>query len=181
MNEGDTAEWIPTQYAGYYVNEHGAVRGPSGRVLRPGRRSGYLSIHVTGGKNALVHQLVCIAFHGPRPTPTHQAAHNNGNPLDNRAVNLRWATRSENTKDALRHGALPPLPARPGELNPRARLTWDEVAEIRSEYAAGRASTRALARRFGVSHGHIQRIVVGSRWVSSDQAGLSVEEETTHE
>jgi hypothetical protein len=37
-------------------------------------------------------ELVLRAFVGPRPSPTHQAAHGNGRRHDNRLENLRWAT-----------------------------------------------------------------------------------------
>lgn len=57
--------------------------------------------------NRFIHNLVCEAFHGPRPghwTEWH-ACHTNGDPLDNRAKNLRWATpRENNWDDQIRHG-----------------------------------------------------------------------------
>lgn len=52
-----------------------------------------------------VHRLVCEAFHGP--SLGRCALHNNGNPLDNRAENLRWGTHTENMRDKYRHGTMP--------------------------------------------------------------------------
>lgn len=52
-----------------------------------------------------VHHLVLEAFHGPRPTGLH-GCHNNGDPLDNRAGNLRWDTQSGNMRDFHRHKGL---------------------------------------------------------------------------
>lgn len=48
--------------------------------------------------NKFIHNLVCEAFHGPRPGPYpgFHAAHKNGDPLDNRACNLWWRTAREN-------------------------------------------------------------------------------------
>lgn len=50
-----------------------------------------------------VHSVVAEAFIGPRPEG-HDVAHWNGERLDNRAANLRYATRSENHMDKRRHG-----------------------------------------------------------------------------
>lgn len=47
-------------------------------------------------KTFKVHQLVCEAFHGPKPSPKHIVLHLNEDPSDNRPVNLRWGTRKEN-------------------------------------------------------------------------------------
>jgi hypothetical protein len=54
-----------------------------------------------------VHRLLCIAFHGDPPTPTHQARHLNGVRTDNRVDNLAWGTPSQNVQDMLRHGNCP--------------------------------------------------------------------------
>lgn len=51
-----------------------------------------------------VHILVCEAFRGPKPTQAHEVRHLNGNPRDNRATNLKWGTRSENSHDTVSHG-----------------------------------------------------------------------------
>ena len=39
---------------------------------------------------AWVKDVVCEAFHGPRPTPEHRAQHLDRNPRNNQADNLRW-------------------------------------------------------------------------------------------
>lgn len=43
-----------------------------------------------------VHQLVCEAFHGPRPFPTAVVIHLNEDAHDNRPENLKWGTQKEN-------------------------------------------------------------------------------------
>ena len=48
------------------------------------------------GKTYKIHQLVCEAFHGPKPTPAHIVLHLNEDAGDNRPENLRWGTRKEN-------------------------------------------------------------------------------------
>jgi hypothetical protein len=76
-----------------------------GRVLRPGRtQRGYLTV-VLAARSVYVHRVVLLAWTGP-PPPGHQTAHNNGDKLDNRPSNLRYATAKDNTADRYRHGTV---------------------------------------------------------------------------
>ncbi|WP_205048998.1 HNH endonuclease signature motif containing protein [Paracoccus sp. SY] len=43
-----------------------------------------------------VHQLVCEAFHGPKPFPEAVVLHLDEDGLNNRPENLRWGTQKEN-------------------------------------------------------------------------------------
>ncbi len=43
-----------------------------------------------------IHQLVCEAFHGPKPSPKHIVLHLDEDPSNNTPINLRWGTRKEN-------------------------------------------------------------------------------------
>lgn len=82
------------------------------RMFSPGRM---LTINLSGpyprvglvvdGKQqiAAVHRLVAAAFLGPRPEGV-EVCHNNGDPSDNRLVNLRYDTPSANNYDQVRHG-----------------------------------------------------------------------------
>ena len=63
----------------------------TGRADAPKRK-----IHTWNRKTYRVHQLVCEAFHGPRPSPSHIVLHLNEEASDNRPENLRWGTRKEN-------------------------------------------------------------------------------------
>jgi len=65
------------------------------------------------------------------------------------------------------HQLKPVLPIpydRHGERNPKAKLTWDQVREIRLRYAAGGIRQIDLAREFGVSQPTIGSIVQGDTW-----------------
>lgn len=84
-----------------------------GRVLSLGRRpNGYLIVALsdlrTGRKPKTfrVNRLVCETFHGPPKCDRIEAAHNDGIRDNNRADNLRWATRAENLADIPRHRRL---------------------------------------------------------------------------
>jgi hypothetical protein len=134
----------------FRVSADGDVVGPSGRVLRhfPNKR-GYRRVNLYLGerrwKQVSVHTLVCEAFHGPRPAGAVLVAHADGDPSNNRADNLRWATHRENEADKRRHGR-----AMLGEGHHRAVLTEAQVREIRARRAAGEQGVR-LAREFGVT------------------------------
>lgn len=98
---------------GYAVSSKGRVMSlhPSklGTILSPWiDPDGYHHVSLQVGarsKRHAVHALVANAFHGARPTPAHQAAHNNGISGDNRSANLRWATPQQNQADRLLHGS----------------------------------------------------------------------------
>lgn len=49
------------------------------------------------------HRLCCEAFRGPKPEGKREAAHWDGNRLNNHTSNLRWATAQENADDRYRH------------------------------------------------------------------------------
>ena len=67
-------------------------------MLRPGAtRSGHLSVAIGKNNSCAVHQLVMQAFVGPCPDGC-EVLHLNHNPADNRLVNLKYGTRSENLK-----------------------------------------------------------------------------------
>lgn len=81
-----------------------------GRILRPGtHENGYKIVALSDlragrkPRTFRVHRLVCEAFHGPPVGERCEAAHGNGVRDDNRAANLRWATRAENMADIKRH------------------------------------------------------------------------------
>lgn len=73
-----------------------------------GYASPYLSVSATrNGKpcNRFVHELVLIAWVGPRPGTTEEveACHGLGGSRDNRVSNLRWDSVEANTRDRQRH------------------------------------------------------------------------------
>jgi hypothetical protein len=99
-----------------------------------------------------VHTLVCEAFYGKRPTGMF-ATHNDGNSLNNNAVNLSWKTPAGNTRDAIRHGTL----CR-GESHGMHKFTHDQVREVRRRHAAGEKIS-SLSREFGVTNRAVDFIV----------------------
>ena len=122
-NENTTEVWKPIpgweQY--YEVSTHGRVRSVDrsfltssgktynwrGRIMKlTPDNNGYMRLTLSKNdkqKSVTVHRLVLETFVGTCPAGL-EGCHNNGNPSDNRLVNLRWDTKSANAKDRVAHG-----------------------------------------------------------------------------
>lgn len=113
--------WLPVPgYVGYYdvsslmrIRSHlrqTATGERGGKLLRPYLRDdgyGQVTLYGPGGKKDarrfLVHELVALAFLGPRPDGMH-IRHLDGNPGNSIPENLEYATPSVNMQDVKRHG-----------------------------------------------------------------------------
>lgn len=113
-----------------------------------------------GGRNLLVHRLVCEMAHGAPPTPQHDAAHSCGQGHAGCVArnHLHWATRRENMQEAAEHGTTTR-----GEKHPIAKLTSGDVKAIRALLAQGHSQV-SIGRRFDVSDGCIWHIAHGTTW-----------------
>lgn len=137
----------------FLVSDDGTVRGPSGWVISvvPSKQ-GYRVVSYKrpdGSRTSVgVHAMVCETFHGPRPPGMH-ACHENGDPTDCRASNVRWDTPRENMADRVKHGTN------------SKRLTSNDVVAIRAEPWTPRDE---LAARYGVTPGTISHIRKGHTW-----------------
>jgi ribosomal protein S13 len=129
---------------------------------RPGAQ-GYLKIGITspsGRKYPQVHALVALAFLGAKPDGM-QVNHRDGNTRNNQASNLEYVTQSGNQEHAL---AFALRSGMQGDAHPGAKLTDEQVRQIRRLLAAVRDSTEDLANTFGVSIGCIKDIRSGKTW-----------------
>lgn len=131
----------------------GSIVGPHGTPLRKQNR-GYVMVCI-GRKWVPAHRMIWEAVHGPIPAGL-QINHKNGIKHDNRLANLELATPAENTAHAYRIG----LRSAAGECNGRAKLTAEQVREIRE--SSERAS--AWARRLGVTPRTVQEIRARKTW-----------------
>lgn len=118
-----------------------------------GTPEGYGQIWLSGRK-ALVHRVVCEIAHGPPPSDEHEAAHRCGTPGCVNRHHLRWATSAENKNDMLAHGTRIR-----GSRHYAAKLSEDQVREIRARYKPGAVRMVDLADEYGVSHATISLIV----------------------
>lgn len=108
-------------------------------------------------KTLSIHRLVAEAFI-PNPENKPQVNHIDGNKFNNHVENLEWATASENTQHAFNTGLATALR---GSQNGAAKLTAEQIAEIRASYIPydENFGVNALSRKFKVGSSTVSRIV----------------------
>lgn len=159
-----------TSQDGYFVGSDGHIystRQPGGpaRLAQGINGDGYQTVQISrgpghGGKSftKVVHKLVAAAFLPPRPEGAHDLRHLDGDTLNNAPSNLAWGTQKDNADDRARHGRT----AR-GERNAGAKLTEEQVKEIKRRLAAGERQA-ALSRAFKVPQPTMSCIARGKLW-----------------
>ena len=111
------SEWrVVHNFPDYAVSDLGEVKrinaGPTrkaGTTLRLDRhRSGHLYVRLYNGSarpvKRGVHQLVCEAWHGPKPDHCRDVRHLDGAAANNTPANLCWGTQKDNAEDRVKHG-----------------------------------------------------------------------------
>lgn len=109
-----------------------------------------------------IHKAVAETFLS-NPDNKPQVNHIDGNKLNNNVDNLEWVTPSENMLHAYKNGLA--IIYR-GYDNPCCKFTQEDVDFIRLNYISGSQEygTRALARKFNVSHESIRRVLNSKRY-----------------
>lgn len=121
------------------------------------QNGGYLVAHLHSDNvrtARTVHSLVAEVFIGERPS-LEDVCHLNGNRKDNRAINLKYDTRSNNIQDSRFHGTY-------WRRLGGAKLSKSEVIKIRK--LKGKISGAELSRRYGVHGDCICKIWRGDTW-----------------
>lgn len=158
----------------HYATDLGEIfREGSANPLKPAvaKRGGYLQVSMwkdNKGKTHFVHQLVALAFHGPRPSPRHHAAHRDGDKMNNRPTNVEWITKEENEADKIRHGRT-----NRGERNGSAKITDAQAEDLRQRAKAlplssggkriKKGALGMLAVEYGISRSAAWNIINGYR------------------
>ena len=164
-------------HEGYYVTEEGQIlsdrvkgssnkRGPLRKLTPVIDKKGYCRVKLRNDKTRerddfLVHRLVGEAFI-PNPDNLPEINHKRGIKTDNRVSELEWCTGKENMKHAIETGLYKPR----GEDNGQAKLTWEQVREIRENYKPWdrEFGGQALAKKYGVGDSTIDTIIRGMTW-----------------
>lgn len=112
-------------------------------------------------RGELLHRWVVEQVEGRPLAPGEIVMHRCDNPSCFLYEHLQRASQSENIVDAVRKGRHR-MGRRPGESNPAAVLTVENVVEIRR--LLGTITKREIGRRFGVAETTVGRIARGETW-----------------
>ena len=118
-------------------------------------RDGYGQLKWGGKSKQAVHRLAYTAFNGEIPKGN-IVRHTCDTPQCCNPKHLLVGTKQDNANDMTERGR-----STFGEKNPSARLTWDDVATIRSSSEP----VSVLADTYGISVTQVRRILNNTRWV----------------
>lgn len=134
---------VPGYEGVYQVSTEGRVRSlpgwhRAGRVKKLTVSAiGYPVVNMGHNNVCYVHELVALAFLGPRPKGA-EICHGDGDPTNNRPENLRYDSHSENERDKIRYG---------GKFK---KLHAVDVKNIRQARDNG-ARAKDLAAQYGIT------------------------------
>ena len=153
----------------YLISDAGLVSGPRGHVLSGYTdKNGYKCISPNPRakvKAFKVHRKVVEAFCGPIPEGM-QVNHKNGIKDDNRLENLEVVTPGENILHSFRVlGRKPPVfPRKKGEDHYKARLTENDVREIRRLALERRMTQARIAEIYSIPQSNVSAIHLRKSW-----------------
>lgn len=158
-------------FTNYYITKNGEVWSNP----RSKSKGGWLKSRIGRGNYPIVQlcangkvvcrrvsTLILETFVGNRPIGM-ECCHNNGVRADNRLENLRWDTRSNNAKDAVRHKTHRSA-NQYGERNLNSKLTEQDIRTMIYIHRTDLFSKKEIAGIYKVSRSCIQNIFNGKTW-----------------
>jgi len=128
--------------------------------VRVHKKSGRVYFNMTWmgfTKSVLVNRAVALRFL-PNPSNLPQVNHIDGDKENNALTNLEWSSGSDNERHAHRNG----LKTGRGSQNSNAKLTADQVIEIRK--LAETKSVPDLMDQFGIARSTLSNIIKRTTW-----------------
>lgn len=110
-------------------------------------------------KSVLVNRVVAWAFL-PNPENLPQVNHKDGDKENNALSNLEWSSGADNEKHAHRTG----LKTGRGSQNANAKLTAQQVIEIRQQHAKDQQSIGEIMKRYGIARSTVTNIINRKTW-----------------
>ena len=129
-------------------------------------QSGYGHFHlITGpgeGRDYRAHRVAYMLANGELPDAATVCHSCDNRPCCNPA-HLWTGTQADNMRDCCEKGRQRTV-GRPGESNPRAKLDWEQVRDIRKRHAANEATGLQLAAEYGMAPSSVRAILAGRVW-----------------
>jgi len=159
-------------FDGYFVNENGEVFSNRQRI--PNQRQGliklkptincdgYLVVTLRNSNKTYqgkVHRLVLETFNPVENADKLIVRHLDDVKTNNHLGNLAWGTPQDNINDMIRNGNAPV-----GIKNPAAKLTAEQVRQIKGLVLFSTMSYQKIAKIFNISKGHIANIMASRVW-----------------
>lgn len=139
------------------INNLGEFR-PSKVLKLHDNGNGYLMNHL-----GYIHRLVAEAFL-PNPENKRKVNHIDGNKNNNHISNLEWISSKENKLHAIATGLRANFKGGEGINNSHAKLSPEEVLEIRRLFSFGEFNKSQLSRKFKISRRNILSIIKREIW-----------------
>ena len=148
----------------YVVDEYGNIIGKNGTIKQRKTKDGYRCVTMGkieyGRSLQLVHRIVASLFVEKECDEKIEVNHIDGNKENNYYKNLEWVTRKENMEHAVRCNLFN---NRQGTNNSNAKLSIEDVVNIRNSYDAGLSSVK-LSKIYNVTKESIMNIVNFKTW-----------------
>lgn len=122
-------------------------------------RKGYGSSGIYTGRSMAAHRAAWLLFRGAIPTDQN-VCHSCDNPPCVNPAHLFLGTQRDNVQDSVAKGRWPS-----GASKENAKLTSEQVRQIRERFPDSGLSQRAFAARLGINSSSLSRLLAGKSYL----------------